>query len=66
MKAQVSTPTPIWSGVLRFHIQCEDRSIMFEAMVLISGLLIVLLPRRMFAADRSVHETHHAWLIRAP
>jgi hypothetical protein len=39
---------------------------MFEAIVLMSGLLIVLLPRLMFAADRSSRETHHAWLIRAP
>ncbi len=39
---------------------------MFEAIVLISGLLIVLPPRRMFAADRSPHETHDAWLLRGP
>ena len=39
---------------------------MFEAIVLISALLIVLLPRRMFAADESSRETHHAWLIRGP
>jgi hypothetical protein len=58
---------PIWIGVLRSERSvCEDRRIMFEAIVLMSGLLIVLLPRLMFAADRSPRETHHAWLIRAP
>jgi hypothetical protein len=39
---------------------------MFVAAVLISALLIVLIPRLMFAVDRASSESHHAWLIRAP
>jgi hypothetical protein len=39
---------------------------MFEAVMLIRGLLIVLMPRLMFASDRTSPESHHAWFIRAP